>query len=108
LNRKQQRTFKEALAVIREDRIATVEKFSEGMRSSKSHVKSIILGTVFVVIIVAGIDYKPFVEFHAKQTLYDKIQLIKQGDKALMIETIWSLNQFNTEKRRIILVGLRR
>jgi serine/threonine protein kinase len=108
LNRKQQRTLIKALSVTREDRIATVEKFAEGMRSSKSQVKSVILGTVFVAIIVAGIGYKPYVEFRAEQAMYDKIQLIKQGNKALMIETIWSLDQLNTEKRKIILVGLRR
>jgi predicted Ser/Thr protein kinase len=108
LNRKQQRTLMKALTVTREERIATVEKFAEGMRSRKSHAKSIILGAIFVTIIVAGIGYKPFIEFRAEQALYDKIQLIKQGDKALMIETIWSLNHLNTEKRKIILVSLRR
>jgi serine/threonine protein kinase len=108
LNRKQQRTLMKALTVTREDRIATVEKFAEGMRSKKSNAKSMILGAIFISIIIAGIGYKPFIEFQSEQALHDKIQLIKQGDKALMIETIWSLGQLNTEKRKIILVGLRR
>jgi hypothetical protein len=108
LNRKQQRTLMKALTVTREDRIATVEKFAEGMRSKKSHAKTIILATLFIAIIAAGIGYRPFLEFRAEQALYDKIQLIKQGDKALMIETIWSLDQLNTEEQKIISVGLRR
>jgi serine/threonine protein kinase len=108
LNRKQQRTLMKALTVIREDRVATVEKFAEGMRSKKSHAKSIILGAIFIAIIGAGIGYKPFLEFRSEQAMYDKIQLIKQGDKALLIETIWSLDQLNPEEQKIISVGLRR
>lgn len=108
LNRKQQRTLMKALTVTREERVATVEKFAEGMRSTKSHAKSIILGAIFVAIIAAGIGYKPFLEFRSEQALYDKIKLIKQGDKALMIETIWSLDQLNFEEQKIISVGLRR
>jgi non-specific serine/threonine protein kinase len=108
LNRRQQKTLMKALTVVREDRIEDVEKFAEGMRSKKSHSKSILLVTLFLVIIGAGIGYKPFLEFQAEQELYDKIQLIKNGDKALMIETIWSLDQLNSEQQKIISVGLRR
>jgi len=108
LNRKQQRTLMKALTVSREDRIATVEKFAEGMRSKKSHAKTMILAAIFMAIIVTGIGYKPFFEFRSEQALYNKIELIKQGDKALLIETIWSLEQLNTEEQKIISVGLRR
>lgn len=108
LNRRQQKTLMKALTVVREDRIEDVEKFAEGMRSKKSHSKSLLLATLFLVIIGAGIGYKPFLEFQAEQELSDKIQLIKNGDKALMIETIWSLDQLNPEQQKIISVGLRR
>ena len=108
LNRKQQKTLIKALAVNREDRIETVEEFSSGMRAKKSHSKQIILGALFIFVIAAGIGYKPFLEFIEEQQLYDKIQLIKQGDKALMIETIWSLEQLNPEQQKILSVGLRR
>jgi serine/threonine protein kinase len=108
LNRRQQKTLMKALTVVREDRIADVDKFSEGMRSKKSHTKSILLVTLFVAVIGAGIGYKPFLAFRAEQELYDKIQLIKSGDKALMIETIWSLDQLEPEQQKIISVGLRR
>jgi serine/threonine protein kinase len=108
LNRRQQKTLMKALSVVREDRIATVEKFADGMRSQKSHVKSILLVTLFLVIIAAGIGYQPYLDFRVEQDLYDKIQTIKQGDKALMIETIWSLDQLNPEHQKILSVGLRR
>ena len=108
LNRRQQKTLMKALAVTREDRIETVEKFADGMRSKKSHAKQIILVALFVFVISAGISYKPFLAFMEEQQLYDKIQLIKQGDKALMIETIWSLDQLESEQQKIISVGLRR
>jgi serine/threonine protein kinase len=108
LNRRQQKTLMKALTVIREDRIASVEKFSEGMRSKKSHTKTILLATLFIAIIGAGIGYKPFIEFREEQQLYDKIELIKNGDKAMMIETIWSLSQLDPEHQKIISVGLRR
>mgnify|MGYP003571979077 CR=1 FL=1 len=108
LNRRQQKTLMKALTVVREDRIANVEKFSEGMRSRKSHTKTILLATMFVAIIGTGIGYKPFLEFREEQDLYDKITLIKNGDKAMMIETIWSLEQLDPEHQKIISVGLRR
>jgi serine/threonine protein kinase len=108
LNRRQQKTLMKALTVVREDRIPDVEKFADGMRSRKSHTKTILLATMFMLVIGAGIGYKPFLAFLAEQQLYDKIQLIKGGDKALMIETIWSLDQLNPEQQKIISVGLRR
>lgn len=108
LNRRQQKTLMKALSVVREDRIENVEKFAEGMRSKKSHTKTILLVTMFIAIIGAGIGYKPFLEFQKEQDLYDKIQLIKSGDKAMMIETIWSLDQLDQEHQKILSVGLRR
>lgn len=108
LNRRQQKTLMKALTVVREERIDEVEKFAEGMRSKKSHTKTILLAAMFMVIIGAGIGYKPFLAFQEEQQIYDQIQQIKNGDKALMIETIWSLDQLNTEQQKIISVGLRR
>ncbi len=108
LDRRQQRTLMKALSVNRDDRIETVEIFAEGMRSKKSHSKQIILAALFVTVIATGIGYKPLLAFLDEQELYDKIQLIKQGDKALMIETIWSLEQLDQEQQRIVSVGLRR
>ena len=108
LNRRQQKTLMKALSVTREDRIETVDKFADGMRTKKSHAKQIILVALFVLVISAGVSYKPLLAFLDEQQLYDKIQLIKQGDKALMIETIWSLEQLDPEQQKIISVGLRR
>lgn len=108
LDRRQQRTLMKGLAIDREDRIATVEQFAEGIRPKKSHTKTILLATLFSTIIAAGIGYRPFLEFQAELALYDKVQLIKQGDKALLIETIWSLDQLSPDEQKIISVGLRR
>jgi serine/threonine protein kinase len=108
LNRRQQKTLMKALTVVREDRIDEVEKFAEGMRSRKSHTKSILLAVLFIAMIGAGAGYKPFLEFQAEQELIDKIQQIKSGDKALMIETIWSLDQLEPDQQRIISRDLRR
>ncbi len=108
LNRRQQKTLMSALTVVREERIDRVEKFAYGMRVKKSHAKTILLGAIFIAIIGAGIGYKPFLAFQEEQQLYDKIQQIKGGDKAVMIETIWSLDQLKPEQQQIISVGLRR
>jgi serine/threonine protein kinase len=108
LNRRQQKTLMKALTVVREERIESVQAFAAGMRSKKSHAKSILLVALFLAVIGAGIGYKPFLEFREEQDLYDKIQLIKSGDKAMMIETIWSMDQLRPEQQKIISVGLRR
>jgi serine/threonine protein kinase len=108
LNRRQQRTLVKALVVNRDERIATVEKFLEGMQARKSHTKQIILGALFLTLIGAGIGYKPFMAFQEEQKLYDKIENIKAGNKALLIETIWGIEQLNQEQKQILSVGLRR
>ncbi len=108
LNRRQQKTLMKALSVVREDRIDSVAKFADGMREKKSYTKTILLGFLFLLIIGAGVGYKPFMAFQAEQALHDKIQRIKNGDKALMIETIWGLDQLDPEQQKIISVGLRR
>ncbi|MCH6565131.1 MAG: serine/threonine protein kinase [Proteobacteria bacterium] len=108
LNRRQQRTLMKALSVVREDRISTVKKFADGMRLQKSHAKSILLVTLFLVTIAVGVGYQPYLDFQSEQALFDKIRSIKQGDKALMIETIWSLDQQIPEHQKILSVGLRR
>ncbi|MDJ0882442.1 MAG: serine/threonine-protein kinase [Gammaproteobacteria bacterium] len=108
LDRRQQRTLLKALTVIREDRIPSVEKFLDGIRLKKSHSKKMLLGALFLVIIGAGVGYKPFLQLRAEQALFDKIEKIKSGDKALMIETIWGLDQVSEEEQRILSVGLRR
>ncbi len=108
LNRRQQRTLVKALVVNRDERIPTVEKFLEGMQARKSHTKQIILGALFMFLIGAGVGYKPFLAFQEEQKMYEKIENIKAGDKALMIETIWGLDQLNAEQKQILSVGLRR
>ncbi|MFV2031035.1 MAG: serine/threonine-protein kinase, partial [Gammaproteobacteria bacterium] len=63
LNRRQQKTLNKALSVNREDRISSVDDFADGMRRKKSHTKAIILVTLFVSVIAAGIGYKPYLSF---------------------------------------------
>lgn len=108
LNRRQQRVLVKALTVNREDRVPSVEKFLEGIQSRKSHTKQILLGALFLAIIAVGTAYKPFMDLREEQVLYEKIVRIKAGDKALMIETIWGLDQMSPGHQQILSVGLRR
>lgn len=108
LDRRQQRTLMKALTVVREERIPNVEKFLAGIQTRKSHSHQIILGALFLTIIGAGAGYKPFLQFQAEQAIYDKIENIKSGNKALMIETIWGLEKMTPDQQQIISVGLRR
>ncbi len=108
LDRRQQKTLLKGLTVVREERIPTVDKFRQGMQSRKSYGKQIILGLLFLVVIVMGFGYQPFLKFQKEQELYNKIDKIKAGDKALMIETIWGLDQLETDEKKILSIGLRR
>lgn len=108
LNRRQQRTLLKALTVIREERISSIDKFLEGIQSRKSYTKQLLLGALFLFVIVIGAGFQPFIQFQEEQGLYDKIDRIKSGDKALMIETIWSLEKLSDEHQQILSVGLRR
>lgn len=108
LDRRQQRTLVKALTVDREERIPSVEKFLEGIRERKSHYKQILLGGMFLFIVLAVAGYQPFMELRNEQALISQIERIKAGDKALMIETIWSMDQMSPQQQQILSVGLRR
>ncbi len=108
LDRRQQRTLAKALTVNRDERIPTVRKFLEGIRNRKSRTKQILFGALFLLIITGAAGYKPFMAFQEEQNLYNTIDQIKKGDKALLIETIWGLDKLPAEHKRILSVGLRR
>ena len=108
LNRRQQKTLMKALTVVREDRIDEVEKFADGMRSKKSHTKSHPAGNPVFSHYWRRYWLQTFPRVSGGTTTLRQDQLIKGGDKALMIETIWSLDQLNPEQQKIISVGLRR
>ncbi len=108
LFRHQQRALVKALTVNRDERIPTVSDFLKGIQSRKSHSKHLLLGSLFLLIIGIGVGYKPFMELNAENKLFNKIESIKKGDKALMIETIWGLDQMDREHQKILSIGLRR
>lgn len=108
LDRRQQRTLMKALSVNRDERTPNVEKFLDGIQSRKSHTKQILLGGLFILIIAVGAAYKPFMQMRDEQQVYEKIEQIKAGNKALMIETIWGMDKMEPEHQQILSVGLRR
>jgi hypothetical protein len=68
----------------------------------------IIVGSFVVSLLLAvSFGHEPYLTFRAEQEAHDKIQLIKNGDKELFLEAIWSLDQLIPEQQRIISVGLR-
>jgi energy-coupling factor transporter ATP-binding protein EcfA2 len=81
---------------------------NEGRDRQRPLIKLVSLVVVLALLIGTGVGYKPYIEFRAEQALYDKIWLIEAGDKALMIETIWSLDQLDPEHQKIISASLRR
>jgi len=108
LSRNQQKGLFKALAIERNNRTKTVALFLESIKQKKSYIKQIALTSLFVLIIGAGIAYKPYLNFKNEQDALDKVQKIKQGDKALLIETIWAMEQMESEQRDFYSIGLRR
>lgn len=108
LDRRQQRTLMKALSINREDRTPSVEKFKAGLEIKKSYTREIIFGALFLSIIGAGIGYQPFIQFREEQSLFDQINEIKAGNKAMLIETIWGLEKYDEQQKKILSVGLRR
>ena len=108
LDRRQQRTLAKALTVIREERIPTVDKFLTGIRSRKPYGKQLLLGALFLTVIMIGAGYQPFLTYQAEMELSEKIDRIKAGDKAVLIETIWSLDKLTPKHQQILSIGLRR
>ena len=108
LSRNQQKGLFKALAIEKSNRTKTVALFLESIKQKKRHIKQITLTALFVIIIAAGIAYKPFISFQNEQAALDKVQQIKQGDRALLIETIWAMEQMEPEQQNFYSVGLRR
>lgn len=107
LTRKQQKGLFKALSIERSNRTKSVQLFLEDIKQKKSYAKQIALSGMFVLIIVAGIAYKPFLNFQSEQAALDKVQLIKKGDRALLIETIWAMGQMDPEQQDFYSIGLR-
>lgn len=108
LTRNQQKGLFKALAIERSNRTKSVELFLDSIKQKKSYAKQIALTTLFILTISAGIAYKPYLTFKSEQDALDKVQLIKKGDQALLIETIWALEQMEKEQQQFYSVGLRR
>ena len=108
LSRSQQKGLFKALSVEKSERTATVQQFLASIKPKKTYTKQIILAAIFIMIITAGAGYKPFLNFQEEQEALDQVQQIKAGNKALLIEIIWSLDQMEKEKRQFYSVGLRR
>ncbi len=108
LSRNQQKGLFKALSIERSARTKTVQLFLASIKQKKSYFKQIILTSIFVLIISAGIAYKPYINFIEEQSALDKVQKIKKGDRALLIETIWAMEQMSPEQQNFYSVGLRR
>lgn len=108
LDRRQQKALSNALSVERKNRTPTVMQFLDEIKPQKSHVKQIMGAGVLLLAAIIGVGYQPYLNFIAEQNLLDTIQQIKRGDRALLIETIWSLRQADANTRKILSVGLRR
>lgn len=108
LSRSQQKGLLKALSIEKSNRTASVQQFLDSMKPQKSYTKQIALASMFIAIITVGAGYKPYLNFQEEQAVLDQVQKIKAGDKALLIETIWSLDQMEAEQRQFYSIGLRR
>ncbi len=108
LSRNQQKGLFKALSIERNDRTKTVQLFLDSIKQKKSYIKQIALSSLFVLIIGAGIAYKPYLNFKNEQNALDKVQQIKKGNRALLIETIWAMEQMESDQQNFYSVGLRR
>ncbi len=108
LTRNQQKGLFKALSIDRNNRTKTVELFLDSIKQKKSYIKQITLSALFILIIGVGIAYKPYTNFKNEQDALDKVEQIKKGNRALLIETIWAMEQMEPEQQHFYSVGLRR
>lgn len=108
LDRRQQKALNAALTVNRKERTPTVMEFLSGLKPQKSYLKQIIGAAAIIFVVIVGVGYQPYRNFMAEQELLDTIQNIKNGNRALLIETIWRLQQADDNTRQVLTVGLRR
>lgn len=98
LNRRQQKTLNNALALVRNKRTPTIEKFLEGFQPPKSHVKQLIIGGSAILLMAGLLGAKSIQDQRREDAQLDLIQSIQNGDQRrleTLINTIHQLDEQN-------------
>jgi serine/threonine protein kinase len=97
LSRHQQRALNNALALVRDKRTPTIEKFMEGFQPPKSHVKQLIIISSALLLMTGMLGVKSIQEQRREDVQLDLIQSIQNGDQARLTALINTIHQLDEQ-----------
>lgn len=108
LGRRQQKALLKALALRRDDRTPTVEKFRDGIQPPPSHAGQLAAGGV-LILLLAGIFLGGLLYTQSRQDAQTAlIQSIQQGDRKQLEDLLVRIDRMDRNTRDMLLYMLRR
>ncbi|HEY3487547.1 MAG TPA: bifunctional serine/threonine-protein kinase/formylglycine-generating enzyme family protein, partial [Gammaproteobacteria bacterium] len=99
LSKLQEQTLRRSVALLRKDRIQTIEEFIEGIRPRKSYRKQIAAATAALVLVVGGLGAIAFKNYLAEQANQALIAELNSTDTAVLenaLDKLFALDNRNT------------
>lgn len=92
LSRRQQRALFNALALERDKRTPTIEKFMEGIKPPKNHARQLLVGGLLILAAGALLLIKPIQTQLKEEAQLNLIQAIKNGDQLQLVGLLESIH----------------
>lgn len=108
LSRRQQKALLGALALERENRTPTIEKFMQGIKPPKNHVKQLLIGSILMLAAGGLLLIKPVQTQFKEEAQLNLIQSIKNGDQTQLVSLLESIHDKDESTRAYLTSVLRR
>lgn len=108
LSRRQQKALLGALALERDKRTPTIEKFMQGIKPPKNHVKQLLIGGTLMLAAGGLLLIKPIQTQLKEEAQLNLIQSIKNGDQARLVSLLESIHDKDESTRAYLTSVLRR
>lgn len=108
LSRRQQKALFGALALERNKRTPSIEKFMQDMKPPKDHVKQLLVGALVIAVAGALLLIKPIQTQLKEEAQLSLIQAVKHGDQIQLINLLQSIHDKDESTRAYLTSILRK
>lgn len=108
LSRRQQKALFSALALERDKRTPTIEKFMQGMKPPKNHAKQLLAGGALILAASALLLIKPIQTQLKEEAQLSLIQAVKNGDQPQLVSLLESIHGLDESTKAYLTSVLRK
>lgn len=108
LSRRQQKALLDALALERDKRTPTIEKFMQGIKPPKNHIKQLLVGGFLMLAASSLLLIKPIQTQLKEEAQLNLIQAIKNGDQTRLVSLLESIHDKDESTQAYLTSILRR